>query len=463
MSFLGTKKEFAPGIPSQRIKESPRIASPEIWRRAIQQHKTLRNNVHFDLRLVDEKSGKAYSWAVKNLPTNPGDKTLAVLQPTHTAEYSTWSGTIPKGTYGAGIVKLFSDDKTEILKADSDHVLFNVYKSNGDTERYALIRTNDDQYLFHNVTATRKTRPELPTSKPAYKSTSIDAIDVTDSNQILSPKIDGALNAFLFRKGKPIEAYSYRMSRKGTSKLIDHTYRLPHYKTLTPETLHGKTIVLGEVFAKDPTTNIVLPSTDTAARLLSNVWRSRELQKKAPLDTMIFNVLRYNGKDVSNKPYSEKLKILQTISKSVPGFKLPPMAKTPQQKVDMIRRIKSGDDLLTNEGVVVYNLNEPIPQKAKLVQDYDVFVRDIFPGKGKYTTTGAGGFRYSYTPEGNIIGRVGSGFTDQQRKDMHQNPSQYIGQLARVFSQEQLLKSKALRMPVFKDLRAEFYIKTKER
>lgn len=450
--------EFAPGIPYKTVKESPRITSPEVWRLAVQHHKTLRNNPHYDLRIVDDKSGKAYSWSVKNLPTNPGDKVLAVQQPLHTAAYSTFSGTIPKGSYGAGSVELFSQDKIELIKADYDHVMFNVYKTNGDTERYALIKTGDGNWLFHNVTPTRQTRPVLPTEKPMYKSVDLNSIDVNNSSQVLSPKIDGALNVFYLRTGRPIESYSYRTSKKGESKLIDHTFRLPYYKIKTPDAFRGKTVLLGEVFARDRLGK-TLSSTDTAARLLSNVWRSRELQEKAPLDSVVFNVLRYNGRDVSQKPYEEKLKILKTITTAIPQLKMPPLASTPEQKTDMLKKIKSGSDPLTSEGVVVYNLAEHTPSKAKIFTDYDVRVRKIFPGLGRLKGKGAGGFEYSLTRSGPIVGRVGSGFTDQQREDMLKNPEKHIGQVARVFSQEQL-PSKALRVPSFKDYRAEHWKKS---
>jgi hypothetical protein len=51
---------------------------------------------------------------------------------------------------------------------------------------------------------------------------------------------------------------------------------------------------------------------------------------------------------------------------------------------------------------------------------------------GKYTGTGVGGFRYSHEPEGPIAGEVGTGLTDEVRKDMHENPDSYLGRIARV-------------------------------
>ena len=444
--------EYAPGLPNKKIKEVPRISEPQEWRMAIQKHDAKRAGTHYDLRIVDDKTGKAYSWAVRHLPTNPGDKTLAKLQPTHTAAYSTWSGTIAEG-YGAGKVQLFAQDKIEVLKADLEHITFNVYKSNGDTERYALINTGDDNWLFTNTTPTRKTRPFIPAEKPSYKSENIEKLDPNNPNQVWSPKIDGALNAFLLNKGKNIESYSYRPSAKSANKLIDHTYRLPHYKIPSPMNIPGHTVVLGEVYAADHEGN-ALPVTDTTSRLLSNVWKSRELQKSAPLQTRIFNVLTYKGKDVSTKPYSEKLEILKHIAASTPGLKLPPLATTLEQKIEMLKQIRSGNHPLSREGIAIYNLDQDTPTKAKVQEDYDVHIRDIYEGEEGLKGKAAGGFTFSYLPEGPIAGRVGGGFDAATRVDMWQHPEKYKGQVARVFAQQKL-PSGALRAPTFKDLRLE--------
>ena len=440
------KANFAPGIPDRTIKTNPRtLEKSELWQFNIQRHQAKRAGEHFDLRLVDPSSGIAHSWAARNLPTNPGDKTLAVQQPDHTQNYASWEGTIEEG-YGAGKVMLFSSDKVEVTKSTPDHILFNVYKSTGDTERYALIHTGGDDWLFHNVTPTRTTRPEMAISKPKYKSVDIEKIDITNDQLHLAPKYDGALNAFVLRKNKPIEVYSYRKSKKGDNKLIDHTFRLELFKN-SPVSIPGKTVLLGEVFAKDVTSGRVMSSRDTSARLLSNVWRSRELQKSGPLDHVVFDVVRYRGKDVTNVPYKEKFQILKDVVAQVPGLKLPPVATTTNEKALLLREVKAGIHPLSQEGVVVYDMKESVPQKAKLFKDFDVEITGIFPGEGKYEGSHAGGFTYNK-------GRVGSGFDDAIRKDMFENPAKYVGTIARVVAQEQL-PSGALRAPAFKDIRAE--------
>jgi ATP-dependent DNA ligase len=91
--------------------------------------------------------------------------------------------------------------------------------------------------------------------------------------------------------------------------------------------------------------------------------------------------------------------------------------------------------------------------KSKVIDDYDVVIRDIFPAETKGEPR-AGGFTYSYPGSDKVVGRVGTGFSHEMLKDMLANPQNYIGQTARVHSQEQL-GSGALRAPGFLAIKAD--------
>ena len=43
-----------------------------------------------------------------------------------------------------------------------------------------------------------------------------------------------------------------------------------------------------------------------------------------------------------------------------------------------------------------------------------------------------GGFEYSYSPTGKVVGRVGTGLSDDLRSDMAANPERYLGRVAMV-------------------------------
>ena len=81
--------------------------------------------LHYDLRL--EKDGVLKSWAVpKGIPETPSQRYLAVETEDHPFEYASFEGSIPKGQYGAGTVKIWDKGHYETKFWDENKIEFTL-------------------------------------------------------------------------------------------------------------------------------------------------------------------------------------------------------------------------------------------------------------------------------------------------------------------------------------------------
>ncbi len=447
------KAEYAPGIPSKEaVHDLPTITKPTKWEFGVHRHDAKRRGLHFDLRLGDPKTGHAHSWAFPAEWPKPGKHLWAIQQPTHTLPYMDFEGTLPAG-YGAGKVTLHDRDKVEVTKAEPGYISYNVYRSTG-PEEYSLRHIGGKVWRFGNKTLHRGELPHLPDSKPDYKEVPVSKIPMEDSKYVMSAKIDDAHNLFVFpRTGKQVRVFSYRAAKRSPTGLIEHTHKVRSLLgAMVPKELSGA-VIRGGLYAMHPKTSKATDAHILGGMLNSNVWKSRETQKEhGQLVPIIYDVVKFKGKDVSKAPYSEKLQILKTVQKHLPQFELPQMATTTQGKKQLLKQIENKKLPHTEEGVVLWNTEtgEP-PIKAKFKGENDVFIRGFFPGEGKYKGSGVGGFVYSHEKDGPIVGRVGTGLSDAQRKHMHKNPEKYLGLVAKVESRGRFDKSQSLRAPAFKE------------
>mgnify|MGYP000467189391 CR=1 FL=1 len=104
---------------------------------SIQKHQA--TSLHYDLRL--EKNGVLKSWAIpKEPPLKKGIKRLAVQTEDHPISYAFFEGTIPKGSYGAGKVKLWDRGSYEIIEEKKNTLVINIRGKKLKGE-YVLVKT----------------------------------------------------------------------------------------------------------------------------------------------------------------------------------------------------------------------------------------------------------------------------------------------------------------------------------
>jgi hypothetical protein len=424
----------ATGIPDRSVYGDPfSLPERQFVDFVLQEHHAHKAGPHFDLRLGTPELG-LFSWAVRKGLPEPGEKHLAILQPLHEYSYKDFEGEISEG-YGAGTVKLKQQGKVLIDRVSDKSIVFTVGWGRY-LRRYALVKTSDpEKWLLINITPTEP----FPWSKEKFKS--VPAEKVSDILRDLQPeasvqaKIDGAA-ALVKLLDDSIEIASYRIA-KDTGWPIIHTERILGHvpKLKIPKELVG-TILRGEIYMVDEQGRAIPPQ-ELGGILNASLEKSLDIiaKKKLKPRVAIFDLPLLGGKPVS-LPMSERRKKLQEILDllNLEALHLMPEVKDPQEALKLWEEIVSGKHPLTNEGIVIHTRDKPL--KVKIRPEADVYIREIFRGDGKYKDS-AGGFYYSLTPDGPIVGKVGTGLSDELRKDMFENPKEYIGRVARIAHQGQ--------------------------
>jgi ATP-dependent DNA ligase len=420
----------------------------------LQTHHAQRAGKHLDLRFGDEDTG-LYSWAVRKGLPEPGKKHLAIRQPLHEYSYKNFSGEIREG-YGKGTVET-ELGKILIDKIDKDKIVFSRADKKS-IERYALIRVpkyGDKKWLLVNITPTEPHGIEKPRYKQINPSEAKKIIQNLMPNSTVQAKLDGARS--LIYLTDDIEVYSQRTSVDNkpilyTEKIFE---KIPEVKDM-PDSLKGS-ILVGETIAlKD---GRAIPVSKLSGLLNSTLERAIKTKKDNDIKLVVylFDIIKQKGINPKELLPTDKIKSLRQIKSQLPKelqdyFEVIESVDTPEAGLNLFEKIKNKQHPLTEEGVVINLPNKP-PIKAKFFKEYNVYIRAIFPGTGKYKNKAAGGFYYSFTPDGPIVGKVGTGFDDAARKDMWMNPEYYIGRQARVQALEtdenQIQSNIPLRAPSF--------------
>lgn len=453
IKILSPRKQKAKGIPDKSyygsIKKDFNVGDLADF--IIQQHDAERAGPHKDWRIGKPSIG-LHSWVTRKEFPEPGAILQMFRQPVHSYKYKDFEGYIPS-LYGRGNVKKIREEKALITKVNPNELHFTT-ATKRPNHRLALIQsgvdTKNQQWLL--IHPKRIKHPGL--GKPKYNVISSKDIDTYISNlkdtDVIQPKVDGAFNFIQFIKNKP-EIISHRIS-SDTGMPIIHTERVFHGRPEAldlPKHFEGS-VLLSEIYGMRK--GKAIPPQELGGILNASIDKSFDKQKKqnVELKGLLFDVAA-SGKKVLNideVPYSERKKILREIIKYLPKdkFHLPEEAKGSNEAKKLLDVIRSRKHPLTREGIVVHSEKDR-PSKAKLLEEDDVYITGIFMGEGKYKNVGAGGFTYSLKKGGPTVGKVGTGISDELRKSMWSNPTQFVGRVARVRSQGSFPKTKALRAP----------------
>lgn len=354
----------------------------------IQEHHARR--LHFDLRL--ERDGVLASWAVpKNLPDGPGRNHLAVRTEDHPLEYLTFHGTIPKGEYGAGTMTVWDTGTYDTEKWRDDEVIVHL-RGDRIEGRYALIRTEKDQWLAHRMKdqSPKARSADFPRDLAPMLATPGDVAGLDAAHWAFEGKWDG------YRAIAEICDGTLRL-RSRSDRDVTHEY--PALAELTV-ILEGHDAVLdGEIVAVDS----------------EGVTSFSLMQHGAAPEYRVFDILYLDGVSLQRKTYDDRRRVLEALAAAAGGLLVPDLL--PGDGTEALRR--STDTGW--EGVVAKRRDSVylpgkrgsawIKEKNWLTQS--VVVGGYRRGQGNRSATfgslllgvqGDGGLEY--------VGKVGTGFDD---------------------------------------------------
>lgn len=377
----------------------------------IQEHHARR--LHWDLRL--ERDGALASWALpKGPPTDPQTNHLAVQTEDHPLEYATFSGTIPKGEYGAGSMTIWDTGTFEAEKwREGREVIFTLTGQpdgglGGVPRKYALIHTGHGQqqknWLIHlmagdDTSASEPATPKLPVLEPML-ATPGALTDVTGPDWRFEVKWDGYRATASVADGRA----SFR-SRGGQNL----TAAYPELGELA-HLLGDHSVVLdGEIVVLDETGRPQFELLQTHA------------QHPGSARYMVFDLLHLDGRSLLRIPYAERRGELQGIlGNGGRHIKVPDDLGDDAEVALEVSAEQGLEGIVAKKVSSVYQPGRRARTwiKIKNLPTADVVIVGWAPGENRRARTigslllalpAGDGWRY--------VGKVGSGFTEQALQD----------------------------------------------
>jgi bifunctional non-homologous end joining protein LigD len=376
----------------------------------VQEHHATR--LHWDLRL--EHAGVAVSWAVPNgIPEDPKDNRLAVHTEDHPLEYLDFEGEIPKGSYGAGTMRIWDRGTYEEHKFDDDkvEVTFHGERLSGRYGLFPLRRTKGEppgkDWMIHRMDppADPSREPMPDHLKPMLARAG--ALPPDDDRWAYEIKWDGVRALAYSEPGR------IRFESRNAN---DITASYPELRALNRALSSHHAILDGEIVAFDE------HGRPSFGRLQSRMHVSsesaaRRRAKEVPVAYVVFDLLWLDGHPLLELPYTERRARLLELGLEGAAW------RTPDHVVGDGAAVLEASVANGLEGVVAKRLDsayEPGRRsacwvKVKNVRRVDVVVGGWVPGAGRRSDRiGAllvgveedGGLRYA--------GRVGTGFTEAE-------------------------------------------------
>ncbi|HZD17353.1 MAG TPA: non-homologous end-joining DNA ligase [Actinomycetota bacterium] len=393
--YLG-KREFGPEGTTEPAPEGALGGGNSF---VIHKHRATR--LHYDVRL--ERDGALPSWAVpRGLPTEPGDKRLAVRTEDHPIEYGAFEGTIPEGHYGAGEVRIFDDGTYEPIEWTDTKVTFRLHGRRYPDLEFHFVKTRADWLAFLGSRQGAPLIASPPALQPMLAEGGWKAFD--DPGWWFEPKFDGI---------RAITTMATDRTRLVTRTGRDVTPQYPELHMVHELVNQVNAVLDAEIVAFDEDGRNSFEALQQRMNL-SNEREIKRIAQKIPVALIAFDVLWLDGRDVTDLKLEERRELLEAICETDHRLQLITYVVSRGK-----RFVRTAADLGL-EGVVAKKVGSryhpgrrsPDWRKIKLTDTQDCVILGWTPGQGGRAGS-FGALLVGAYVDGSLrwVGQVGTGFT----------------------------------------------------
>ncbi len=434
----------------------------------IQEHHARR--LHWDFRL--EHEGVLVSWALpKGEPDDPSKNHLAVQTEDHPLAYGSFEGSIPKGEYGAGEVRIWDAGTYDLEKwRDGKEVIVTLHSERRGSRRLALLHTGrggdeDSNWLIHRT----KDQPDASGDDNGTGSTKGrggDSVILRERSESQDPgesapkksattpaapaKITVPLSPMLATSADPSELRALHADAESDDHEWTFEMKWDGYRAIAvvdQDDDGTRALRLLSRNAQDltPTYPELAPLTDQVRGDLPVVLDAeivaldsrgrpdfRRLQQHAsPVELMVFDVLQAGSQSYLRAPYDERREALEKVLDAERPIHLPPAFDGDLDAAMATSRRLGLEGVMAKRRESVYQPGRRSRQwlKIKHTSTQEVVIvgwRPLHAGEPREDERYAGallmavpvpasdgdGTRLQY------CGKVGTGFTDADRRDL---------------------------------------------
>ncbi len=366
-------------------------------------HKHRATRLHYDVRL--ERDGALPSWAVpRGLPVQPRDKRLAVRTEDHPLEYGSFQGTIPKGHYGAGEVRIFDDGWYEEVEWTDKKVSFRLHGRRYPGLEFHFVKTRTDWLAF---LASHQEAPLIdvpPTVQPMLAEGGWKAFD--DAKWWFEPKFDGIRSVtYLATDGTRL------VTRRGR----DVTFQYPELKDVHELVDQVNAVIDAEIVAFDDDGR----NSFEALQQRMNLANEREIKRIAPripVALVAFDLLWLDGHSTVDLSLEERRELLEAVVEVDERLQVVTHVDRDGKRFAGVARDLGLEGVVAKRKGSRYQPGRRSPdwRKVKLTNTLDCLILGWTPGQGGRSGS-FGALLVGAYEDGKLlwVGQVGTGFTHQ--------------------------------------------------